>query len=270
MAPVQITDWVHWPLAVPGIELPASVITVVCTSSADCSDGYHADLFAVLSMVASNIEAGVGIKTLRCWMCAAYAGAFEDEDGHLHLLAPSEAQLAAVYRPVCRALHGLESLDVSPSTWCDLQTIAEVVAAAPDLRALTIRVDVVGAPLVRRAVVCGSLSDLTVRSVFARVGATTQQRTLELDLEQSIGLETCEVQVDGMLVVGDRATMVLECYEGADINTHVCGPGLIGWELHCDIAAGLHAESMPVHRQVTVSFQWGQDKAWASEVQWKE
>jgi hypothetical protein len=220
-------------------------------------------------MAACNIEAGVDIKLLCCNICAAYVGLFEGGDGQLHLREPSEAELAAFYRPLCRVLHGLESLDVSFSIWCSEQTIAEVVAAAPDLRALAVRENVVDEPLVRRAIGCGSLTAVTVHSSFERVDEA-EQLTLEVDLEESSGLKTCVVKVQGVLVVGDKVAVTLECYEGADIKTHACSSGWRKWELNCNVShpAELHAPPgvTPVSRQATLSFQWGQDEAWASEV----
>jgi hypothetical protein len=270
--PVFYNEWVQWPLAAPCIELPASVTTLECGSDPGYVDGNFSDLYAVLSMVASNIRAGVMIKALCCRTCAAYTGSFEDEWGDWHFREPTQAQLAALYRPVCRALHGLESLDVSFLPRCGERAVAEVLAAAPDLRALAISVSVVDERLVRRALRSPTLTAVTVHSHFIRED-DTEQRALEVDLKGCTRLEICVVKLEAKLVVGDRVAVMLECHEGADIKTRTCCDHGYG-QVHCSVsnAAARHAESylVPVGRRVTVSFQWGPDKAWASEVLWSE
>jgi hypothetical protein len=164
-------------------------------------------------------------------------------------------------------------LDVTFSLWCSQRTIAEVLAAAPDLRslAITVDIDVNDEALVRRAIASPTLTAVTVHSQFNRE-YDTEQLALEVDLKGCRSLETCVVKLEERPVVGDRVAVMLECHEGADIRTHTCSNH--EWELHCNVsnAAAPHAESalVPLQRQVTVSFQWGQDKAWASEVHWSD
>jgi hypothetical protein len=282
--PVFNTDWEQWPLPAPRIELPASVTTLTCGSDPSWDDGIHSDLYAVLSMVASNLEAGVGIKELHCSMCAAYAGEFEDELGDEDCREPSEAELEDYYKPVSRALHGLESSDVTFSPWCGERAVAEVVAAAPDLRALA--TPVVARSILDiddeapRAFVSPTLTTVTVHSHFFRA-YDTEQGGLEVDLSGCRSLDTCVVKLEESPVVGDRVAVMLECYEGADIKTRARKPTEYSdyWELRCTVcnANALHAESSlrPVRRRVTVAFKWSAPhrwgvRKWRSKVRWSE
>ena len=246
-------EWNEWPLAVPRVELPASVSTLTCGGVTGWSAPL--DLLTILGMVACNITEGVRIKALCCCHCATYAGTYMHQDGILLMRQPSEAQLAAFYRPVCMALSGLESLDFSWSR-CGKQTIAVILAAAPDLRAVVVRVDVHShdhAPVHRafRAFKFASLTTLTLRFDIDRLYFAEQQAQpvqLKVDLVECRSLETCIVQLEHNPKEGDKVAMVLEMLLqwSGHLNPFMLwyrGGGALGAPLQhfCRAACSVHA-----------------------------
>jgi hypothetical protein len=253
------------------------VHTLDCT--AEVPDGDDAlDLHAVLAQAASNIRDGVGLKTLRSAPCRTSVWRVEGVH-HFRRRQPSKQEIAAVYTPVGRSLHGLVGLELSDSS-CSQEVLDAVVAAAPDLRVFEIgwrpAYSAVDSMQSSRRIRCSGLEELTVhvdldgRERFRHIALTLQ-------LEDSSSLRTCCVSLDrfgfGELRVGDRVKVALECHGAGSVPTSVCSwepyqscEGHGRWHLRCLLQDSEERGTSQEKEQVTVSFEWGPDQAWITNL----
>jgi hypothetical protein len=214
----------EWPGLCPQICLLSSLSTLACKTAAYPVEEIHSideevaiDLYTMLALCRSSIGAGVGIKELRCAHCATFVDVLHNE--------PEEEDFEAVYRPACRALHGLTKLDLRNSPLCSQETIDEVVQHAPDLAWLGMGQKCGPAEWQRtRPVLCRNLKELAVLCSAWGQGHGGGQLAFELILNDSAALESCEVHIEifGDLEQGNSVVLHLETWDHAGISASAC------------------------------------------------
>jgi hypothetical protein len=178
------------------------------------------DLHAVLVIAASNIRDGVGLKTLRGELCKTHVSVMGPDLDHFE---PNDWQIAAVYTPVGRSLHGLVRLELADSC-CSQRVLDALVAAAPDLRMLELdccpAYDTVYKIQSERRMRCTGLEVLTVR-INLDGRKDTEQAVLILALMDMTRLKTCIVTVLGALR-GKKFMIAVEAADEGTMRTSVC------------------------------------------------
>lgn len=271
----SVEEGQDWPLHPALVSLPLSVTTLECTGE---MLEEPLDLHAILAIAAGNIRDGVGLKTLCTAYCTTYV-----QDGVFDIgpVEPSEQQIAAVYMPVGRTLHGLVRLEIADSK-CSQPVLNAVVAAAPDLRTFEIGwcpfYDLVYTLRSTRRIQCSALEELTARiDLHGRGGH--EQAALTVQLEDSSRLRTCCIGLGNVrsdnneLRVGDRFSLALECHEGGTVRSSVCWCDLASskgqgqWHLRCLLQDTPDTGSSSREKgQVTVSYEWGAEQAWITSI----
>ena len=271
--PARLRDWGAWPGPVPELDLPATVGSLTCRNLT-----YHdlicalstvtryktLDMFSFLAMAGRIISRGGQLSKLCLGGCATAVCKLTGGDGREEYLEPSEQELASVYRPVCRSLHGLTVLDLCRSYQCGLQAVAEVVRSAPDL--VDLRLCVPFPTLWRKSsstITCAGLRHLRLScDLDARIRGKLVD--LEYVLEDSRSLDSITVRLKGELLRQDIFTMHLTCRAGAVIRCIVdLFPDDFAQELRVMV------EAAPGHlpaRRALVSFCWDADEGWVSSV----
>jgi hypothetical protein len=266
------------------LEVPPTLTTLECVSPFELEDDdpemdehMCIRLHAGLSAAAACIKAGAPLQSLALARCNTLELVHVDDDGDGdvgmewgHLVEPDEEDVVDLYRSLATALHGLVSLDLSAAAGCGEAAVNEVVASAPSLESLMLRIK---EPLVvhTRVLVCSGLQELYLQySVWPeRKGASFH---FTLSLEDSAALRSCTLEVldyKSEVQQGDSITLVVRCHEKAGIAEVVhqapdCW--LLGLEVRLPEGAGGSGQNL-----ATMSFVYDEDEDdWASALEVEE
>ena len=190
-----------------------------------------------------------------------------DATGRVRLLEPIDQELATRYRPVCRSLHGLATLDLSQAPRCGLQAVAEVVRSAPDLRRLCLCVPPVLSPGLWQSstIPCLGLKHLTLSCSLKPMVPRLPGQPLDLEyvLENATSLDCTIVELNADLLPEDTVAVHLTCRAGSAVT--------------CTIEEAFHRlhelrvviEAAPGHlpaRPALVSFYCNADRGWVTSI----
>ena len=273
MDPHPLRDWAAWPGPVPELEMPATVGSLTCFSQ-DCTSMHSnvdrpecLDLYALLAMAAHAISSGVQLSKLRLAHCATFVR--ELTPGNALLLEPSERELAGMYRPMSRTLHGLTGLDLSHAPRCELRAVAEVVRSAPDLKDLHLWVPPVLSTyhMPRTAIPCSGLKRLTLACGLRDGDPRLPDELLDLEyvLEDTSCLECITVELTAWqgFLPNDTVAMHLTCRAGSAVTCTVAEALCHKWELRVVLEASL---DHPPAQSALVSFCWEADRGWVRSI----
>ncbi len=202
------------------VNLPTTLTALECMSASaapfeDLEDWQYLHLHAVLDVAGACIRAGAPLQTLRLAHCTTVA---MDDD-----YDSDESDAAA---DVMQALHGLTCLDLAQSPDCDLCTLADLVAKAPDLRSLLICMELFGrlSSVQRRSVVCSGLTHLEVAFDVWADEPPRDPIQYDLLLEDCGNMHSCKVKLamrEGDFAEGDTVCVMLRRQRSATVCASV-------------------------------------------------